>query len=814
MASDLVTSSSTIDIERSTNIESITSSSCNSESTSTAEHIHPQPLCSTNHPSSSLQNVTVTTEILSNPQSSKSANRETEAPVTEGDIRLGLVQPRKGFLWPEVVPLITLKGSLSGVLCNITVDGGATTNFVSSDFVIRNKLNMLQNFKQPFKVLLADNSCLSTSLGMQDAHLEFMSGGRAYKGKHQFMVLDGLVNDVVLGRPFLKQSRSTVCHSEDQIVWPAISGSNMSSDDEALSDDARPSIHTVVGSRIETDTEALTNDTRPTISKPVIDATVHGDTNTVTNDTPSITSKPITEPSINIVTSPDTSVHVETPQFSPSAQTNYEVGTPEQRTRLQSKLNAYDQRVENGRGKLPPSRGEYDHRIREKDPSLKPPKQPAIRLKPAHARVMKETLDKLLHEGKIRRSTSPYAAPAFIVDQGDKPRMVINYEKLNALTETNATSIPHVDELIARLSKARIFSKIDLTSGFHQLRMHEDDVSKTAFSTPFGHFEWLVMPFGEKNAPASFVQLLSQHVLVEIIHDFIIVFFDDILIFSPDEDQHIEHVEAVLQRLADHELYINPKKCTFMVSEVDFLGYRLRAGEDAVKLTIQENKTKAITDWPVPKTIGQLRSFLGTANFSRTFIQNFSTIARPLTEATSGKFASKNASILWDEPEQRAFEELKRALIQAPALAVPDEDKPFTLYTDASNFGIGTALCQWNDKLSAMQPCAYMSSKLTGAELNWTVHEKELYALVHALEHWSMYLSATRHPIKVFTDNIAMLYMLKSKKIPAKRSRWLSVLLRYNLDPQRIEGVNNVTADALSRRQAINHGQASCRHSV
>lgn len=753
--SDLVPSASEIDNEY-TNIDSITSTSCQIDSlSSSVESIsesHPQSAVHTAiHPSFQPATELISESCTSPPPSATA--------VPDSEIRLGLVHPRKGFFWPEVVPLISLTGSLNGVLCNITVDGGATTNFVNADFVAKSNLPVVKNFKQSFKVLLADNSCISASTGLEDALVEFVSDGKMYIGKHNFMILKGLANDVVLGRPFLQQSKSMVHHEFDTLVWPV--------------------------------TESLSS----------------SDATACPNDTPVIVNEPALIPSINSARTSDQSTHPEAPRDTSHARANHEVGTCEQRNLLQSKLQAYERRIEGSRNKLPPSRGEFDHRITVKDPSSKPPKQPAIRLKPAHARVMKETLDKLMNEGKIRRSTSPYAAPAFIVEQGDKQRMVVNYEKLNSLTDTNATSLPHVDELIARLSKAKVFSKIDLTSGFHQVRMHDDDVVKTAFTTPFGHYEWLVMPFGEKNAPASFVQLLSQHVLIDIVHDFIIVFIDDILIFSPDEDQHIGHVDAVLQRLANHELFVNPKKCTFMVNEVDFLGYRLKAGEDAVKLMIQEIKTKAITDWPVPKTIGQLRSFLGTANFSRTFIQNFSTIARPLTEATSGKFASKSASIRWNESEQQAFDNLKRALTQAPALAVPDEDKPFTLYTDASNFGIGAALCQWNEKVSAMQPCAYMSSKLTGAELNWNVHEKELYALVRALEHWTMYLSTTRHPINVFTDNVAMLYMLRSKKIPAKRSRWLSVLLRYKLNPQRIEGVNNVTADALSRRHDLDGGE-------
>ena len=797
-----LTSKSAIDNECSFEIAS-TTSTCRNSHPETVEKIHPDLV-----DDSSCTDLGAGSAAIPNQLDSPSSSVHPDASEVSQlpEIKLGLVQPRKGFWWPEIVPLIVLSGSLNGSICNMTVDGGSTTNFVSEQFVLKHDLQVVKNFNQPFKVVLPDNSCMSATSGVYNALVECISGDTTYVGNHQFMVLKGLATDVILGRPFLCQSKSMVCHENDTLRWPS---SGPPADSKFTTVDANPNAEneplvdqSYLSSASHTSSAAdVSIDNPPHINDQMSPPNARSSTLIIDENV----SSPKLVSSLNSISTSDQQ-HSLTDH---SSYTNgvHEVGTTEQRALLYAKLHEYEQRLEGSKGKLPPSRGEFDHRIIEKDSSAKPPKQPAIRLKPAHARVMKETLDKLLEEGKIRRSVSPYAAPAFIVEQGDKQRMVVNYEKLNAMTETNATSLPHVDELIARLSKARVFSKIDLTSGFHQVRMHSDDIAKTAFSTPFGHFEWLVMPFGEKNAPASFVQLLSQHVLIDIVHDFIIVFIDDILIFSPDEDQHIEHVEAVLKRLADHELFVNPKKCTFMVNEVDFLGVRLRAGDDVVKLLIQENKTKAIIDWPVPKTIGQLRSFLGTANFSRTFIQNFSTIARPLTEATSGKFASKNASIRWEDDQQRAFDELKQALTQAPALAVPDEDKPFTLYTDASNFGIGAALCQWNEKLSAMQPCAYMSSKLTGSELNWTVHEKELYALVRALEHWTMYLSTTRHPINVFTDNVAMLYMLKSKKIPSKRSRWLSVLLRYRLSPQRIEGVNNVTADALSRRHDLDGGE-------
>ncbi len=688
-------------------------------------------------------------------------------PILLDEPRLGTIRQHRGFEWPHTTPLIYLSGSINGKNCKnkMLVDGGASANFVSAEFVIRHRL-ITRELKQAFKIRLVDETVLSCACVIDDARVEI--AGDQYRGKHQFMVLPGLRgSDVVLGRTFLKYSRSVVDHETDRIEWKqqqqVVDGYETGKRENSVQIEAQPTQVHCKTAKLE---------------------------------------KPIEESTTAATTGPRA--------------TDHSVGSVKQRNQLDAIVSEYERKMSENAAKLPPKRAEFDHAIPLKDPASKPVKLPPIRQRPALARAMKQTIDKLLNEGLIRKSTSPYGAPAFMVEQGGKQRMVINFTKLNEQTITNATSLPHADELIARVGKAKVFSKLDLKSGFHQLRVKDEDIAKTAFTTPFGHYEWIVMPFGDKNAPASFVQLLTQSVLVDIVHDFIIVFVDDILVFSESTDEHLNDVQAVLERLADHQLFINPEKCTFMVDEVDFLGIHLKAGDEAVKVSIQDMKVKAIADWPVPSTISQLRSFLGTANFSRSFIPNYSTIAKPLTDATSGNYTSKNAKIAWSDREQHAFDSLKRALISAPALAVPDENKPFTLFTDASDFGIGATLCQFNEQHQQMQTCAYFSSKLSGAELNWTTYDKEMFALIRALENWQMYFAQSKYPINVFTDNIALLHLLKKESdliekqkdsISSRQARWINVLTRFKLHPQRIEGTNNVQADALSRRPDLNGGR-------
>lgn len=689
--------------------------------------------------------------------------------TVECEGRLGVAKHCPGFEWPQVVPLLTVNGCVENRNCkkNFLIDSGATMNFISGEFTIQNKLRA-RELKQAFKIKLADGTPLSCTSVIDHARIE-LKGENSYSGNHQLMVLHGLNgHDVILGRPFLRRAGAVVNHVTDRIEWRSATRSDR-------------------------------NDWR----KKNVMRNTSVSSNSHDSFSPSLVTETLT--AAQQLASVSTTEHNE----KQDVDSLHEIGSSQQRAQLNGMLSDYRARLAPMVGRLPPQRNGYDHAINLKNKDSKPIKLPAIRQRPALARAMKEKLDELSAAGKIRRSTSEYGAPAFMIEQGGKQRMVTNFVKLNEQTVTNATSLPHIDELIARLSKANVFSKLDLTSGFHQVRMREEDIAKTGFTTPFGHYEWVVMPFGEKNAPATFVQLLNQLVLVDLVHDFIIVFVDDILIFSETPEQHVEHVRAVLDRLANHELFINPDKCTWMVDEVDFLGYRLRAGEGSVELMIQENKIRAVTEWPVPKTISQLRSFLGTANFSRSFIKDFSTIAAPLTTATAGKFKSKNASIIWTDKEQTSFDKLKVALTSAPALAVPDERQPFVLYTDASEFSIGATLCQLNEN-NEMQICGYMSGKLKGAELNWTVHEKEMYALVRALEHWSMHFVQVVHPITVYTDNVAMLHMLKSEdhhNINGRRARWTNVLTRFKLSPKRIEGSMNVQADALSRRADLDGGR-------
>jgi len=291
---------------------------------------------------------------------------------------------------------------------------------------------------------------------------------------------------------------------------------------------------------------------------------------------------------------------------------------------------------------------------------------------------------------------------------------------LNNITVRYRHPIPRLDDLLDELSGSIIFTKIDLRSGYHQIRMKAGDEWKTAFKTKFGLYEWLVMPFGLTNAPSTFMRLMN-HVLRAFIGKFVVVYFDDILIYSKSVGEHMKHIRQVLDELRKEKLFANLEKCSFCTDYVVFLGFVV-SGKG---IEVDESKVKAIKDWPTPTNVSQVRSFHGLAGFYRRFVRDFSTIAAPLNELTK-----KGVDFKWGNSQETAFQELKKRLTEAPLLVLPDFTKTFEVECDASGIGIGGVLMQQG------KPVAYFSEKLGGAQLNYSVYDKELYALVRVLETW------------------------------------------------------------------------------
>jgi hypothetical protein len=403
--------------------------------------------------------------------------------------------------------------------------------------------------------------------------------------------------------------------------------------------------------------------------------------------------------------------------------------------------------------RLPPRR-DVDHCI-DLVPGSKPPAGVPYRMAPPELEELRRQLKELLDAGFIQPSKAPYGAPVLFQRKHDGSlRMCIDYRALNKITLKNKYPIPHIGDLFDQLGQARVFTKLDLRSGYHQVRIAEGDGPKTACVTRYGLFEFKVMTFGLTNAPVTFCTLMNK-VLQPFLDKFVVVYLDDIVVYSQGLAEHLEHLRQVFQALLDNELYVKREKCRFAVEEVDFLGHVIGKG----RVRMDKAKVRAIAEWEPPTRIPELRSFLGLANYYRRFVKGYSDIATPLTD-----LLKKGRAWEWDVKCQEAFENLKAALIEEPVLALPDFAKPFEVHSDASDYAIGGVLMQDG------HPIAFESRKLNDAERRYTVQEKEMTAMVHCLRTWRHYLLGAAFIVKM--DNVATSYLQSQKKLSPKQARW------------------------------------------
>jgi hypothetical protein len=333
---------------------------------------------------------------------------------------------------------------------------------------------------------------------------------------------------------------------------------------------------------------------------------------------------------------------------------------------------------------------------------------------------------------------------------------------------------------------AKVFSKIDLTLGYDQLKIRVEDIPKLAFTSRYGLYEFTVMSFGLTNAPAYFMYLMNK-VFMEYLDKYVVVFIDDILVFSRSEEEHEEHLRLVLQKLREHQLYAKFSKCAFWLKEVSLLGHIITDGGIAV----DPSKVRDVLNWSPPKNVPEIRSFLGLAGYYRRFIKGFSKIVKPLTT-----LLEKGKEFKWDEKCQASFEELKKRLTTTPVLIMPDIHKGFDVYCDAYQQGLGCVLMQEGKVV------AYASRQLRKHEQNYPTHDLELAAVVHALKIWRHYMIGNK--CQIFTDHKSLKYIFSQKDLNLRQIRWLELIKDYDLDIQYHPGKANVVADALSRKSQNN----------
>lgn len=648
--------------------------------------------------------------------------------------------------------MLHFNGKVGRCDATILIDSGATFNCISSDFITKNRLKT--KIVQGPLVHLADGTRYECNSILPLAKIRI----GPYTGKAPAYVLPLKGNDVILGNdwltltnPLINWREKTVTinqHGQTIVLRPNTNSSSFISAKEATR-----AIHNGALGYL-----ALIHEVDTSFLDPLM--TTHAQENTTSN-------QPTPKPDPYATQDP-----------SHKAQLEAIVTTLKEKFR-----DVMPNELPDG---LPPSR-EVDHAI-DLIPGAVPPKQRYYRLSIEEEREVDKQIDEGLRKGWITPSKSSFGSPVLVVKKKDgSMRVCIDYRLTNRLTVPNVVSLSHISDLIDQTYGAKYFTKLDLRSGYYQVRIRAGDEYKTAFRTRTGHYEYLVMPFGLTNAPATF-QTMMNDTLRDYLNKFVVVHIDDILIYSKTLEDHVRHVEAVLTKLREEKLYVKETKCEWFRTEVTFLGHRLSA--DGTRM--EDDKIKAILDWPSLTSTKEILSFLGLVGFYRQYIRHFAHITSPLTD-----LLKKDATFVWGLEQQQAFDTLKTAITTAPILQVPNPNLPFVLTTDASSKALGAELAQ--DQGNGLRPVAFYSRKFNKAETNYPVHERETLALIASLKHWRHYLKGAPRG-KAFTDHHSLKHLATQPTLTPRQARWIELLQEYHIHIDYLPGKRNVVADALSRR--------------
>ena len=438
---------------------------------------------------------------------------------------------------------------------------------------------------------------------------------------------------------------------------------------------------------------------------------------------------------------------------------------------------------------VPPTRP-YDHEI-NLDDAFTPKIGKVYPLSPDERKATEDFLDKNLTSGKICPSNSPQAFPFFFVKKKDRGlRPCQDYRYVNEHTIRDAYPLPLISDLVDNLRDAKVFTKFDVRWGYNNMRIKDGHQWKAAFITHKGLFEPTVMFFGLTNSPTTFQCFMNDLFHDMIAEGWLIIYMDDLLIYSPDTTLHEEYTKHILQCMTELDLHLKLEKCKFTTDEVEYLRMIVKPGQ----LAMDPVKLDSIASWPTPTKVKDVCFFLGFANFYRRFIPNYSNVARPLID-----LIKKNLTWNWTPSCQSSFNSLKCIFLSKPVLHLPNLSAPFTIATDASKYVSRAILLQTNSN-GEWHPCSYLSQSFSPAEQNYDIYDRELLAVIHTLKSWCHYLHSSPFPVQVFTDHKNLTYFCQPQSLNRQQARWLIDLADFDLKMIHVPGKLLAGPDALSRR--------------
>jgi hypothetical protein len=652
---------------------------------------------------------------------------------------------------------IIIIGEISGEKVRILLDSGATGNHISPDTARRLRLKQHET-KQWVNIVGIDGKTVMQGYATKTEPVLLKSG--PYATTIIFDVTTMNAYDALLGMPWLQEQNPV-------IDWTT---GTVSIDNRIL--------HTKLGEYEEITSlrEGSGNDL-PT-EEPRSKGTDSSDTGT---------QKAMRAPRVHFEEESKGRAQEQMIRMKPKEQ--YEAELKEVLAKLPEKYHDFIELFVKREYRLPNHPKEYEARIPLK-PGFTPPSVKQQHKSRDQLELENKFVREFLAAGYIREGRGPASSrPMFVPKKDGTERMVIDYRALNNGTIDDANKAPHQEQKRDLLQGAKIMTVFDIQWGYYNLRTAEEDIWKTAFLTDMGLFEWVVAPMGLKRLPAEFARFMT-FVLIKFLNKFVAVYFDDIIVYSKNVEEHDGHVRAVMTELMKAGLTLKIKKCEFDTTTVNYLGM-VYTPEG---LKIQPEKMDAILNWPTPTNIKEVQGFLGASGYVRRYLQNYSDTARPLTE-----LLRKDLEFEWTEERQTAFENIKELVKKAPILALHDPDKPHVIRPDASGYALGIVLEQPGED-GKLRPVAFYSRKFTTAERNYDVHDRELLAIVEAFKQWKHYLQGVKEETVVKSDHHNLKYFTTTKELVGRQIRWAEYLSKFKFRIEHIKGKENIIADALSRR--------------